>query len=298
MLKFSKMASIICILALLGMALLSGCGGNQNNGSGVMGKDVAATVNGVAISMTDLDNYLEQIKQQYAAWGLDLTDEQWEELKGDYLDDLIEIELLKQDMEKAGLSVDVEAQYQDYVKQYGGEEALQKALKESGYTKESFLIDLEKSLVYEEMYAQATKEVAEPSEEEIAAYYAENQDSYKEYQTRHVLFLTSSEEENDTRPEAEITADAKAKAQSVISRLDQGEDIAEISKELSEDSGTAQNGGYFAFGPNDAVDQAYMDAALALTAGQYTQEPVLSQYGYHVIKLEAVVEKSLEDVRE
>ncbi len=298
MFKFSKMISAVCLLALLSMAVLSGCGkdSQKNSSPGVMGKDVAAIVNGVEISMDDLNNCKEQYKKQYAAWGLELTDESWEGLKEECLDTLIENELLKQEMEKADLKVDVEGEYKYYVSKYGGELAFKKALQESGYTREAFLAELEKSLVHDTMYEQVTKDAAKPDQAEIAAYYADNQERYKEYQTRHVLFLTSSEDEKQS--EAETKADALAKAKTVISRLDQGEDIAEIAKNSSEDPGTAQNGGYFAFTSEDSVDQAYMEATFALEAGQYTHEPVLSQYGYHIIKLEAVAEKPLEEVQE
>ncbi len=294
MFKFLKMLSVICLLVLLSTAVFSGCG--KDNSPKVMGEDVAAIVNGVSISMADLENYTEQYKKQYETWGLELTDEDWEELKREYLNTLIEGELLKQEMEKADLKVDVEGEYKYYADKYGGEAAFQRALKENGYTKEAFLADLEKSLVHDKMYEQITKNVAKPDQAEIDAYYADNQDQYKEYQTRHVLFLVNSEDEKQSK--AETKADALAKAKTVISRLDQGEDIAEIAMNMSEDTGTAQNGGYFAFTSADSVDQAYMDATFSLEAGQYTHEPVLSQYGYHVIKLEAVVEKPLEEVQE
>ncbi|MDY0028457.1 MAG: peptidylprolyl isomerase [Pseudobdellovibrionaceae bacterium] len=83
-----------------------------------------------------------------------------------------------------------------------------------------------------------------------------------------------------------ILVDDEAKAKEIITKLDGGAKFADLAKEYSKDKSNAQNGGdlgYFAQG--DMVKE-FGDAAFALAKGKYTQTPVKTQFGYHVILLE------------
>jgi parvulin-like peptidyl-prolyl isomerase len=85
-------------------------------------------------------------------------------------------------------------------------------------------------------------------------------------------------------------------AKSVIERLNDGEDFATVAKELSTDTGTAVNGGDLGwFGKGMMVDE-FETAAYALeNSGDFTSEPVKSQFGYHIIQLIAKREQPLTD---
>lgn len=83
-----------------------------------------------------------------------------------------------------------------------------------------------------------------------------------------------------------ILVKTKEEAQEVIKRLDAGEKFEDIAKEKSTDKGSGANGGDLGyFGPGQMVPE-FEKAAFGLEVGAYTKEPVQSQFGWHVIKVE------------
>jgi peptidyl-prolyl cis-trans isomerase C len=82
-----------------------------------------------------------------------------------------------------------------------------------------------------------------------------------------------------------ILVASEAEAKDVITQLAGGADFSTLAKEKSTDPSAKQNGGdlgYFAAG--DMVPE-FERAAFALEKGQSSQEPVQSQFGWHVIKV-------------
>jgi peptidyl-prolyl cis-trans isomerase C len=82
-----------------------------------------------------------------------------------------------------------------------------------------------------------------------------------------------------------ILVASEAEAKDVITQLAGGADFSALAKEKSTDPSAQQNGGdlgYFAAG--DMVPE-FERAAFALEKGQSSQEPVQSQFGWHVIKV-------------
>lgn len=97
---------------------------------------------------------------------------------------------------------------------------------------------------------------------------------------QHILFLAKTPADE---------AGAKAKAEDVIKRLAKGEDFDALAKQLSEDPGSKDNGGRYegatAF-ERGQLDPAFEKAAFDdLKVGETTKEPVKSQFGYHVIRV-------------
>jgi peptidyl-prolyl cis-trans isomerase C len=81
-----------------------------------------------------------------------------------------------------------------------------------------------------------------------------------------------------------ILVDTKEAAEKIIEELKGGASFEELAKQSKDPSG--QNGGDLGFfGPGQMVPP-FETAALALEPGQITQEPVQTEYGWHVIKVE------------
>lgn len=97
-----------------------------------------------------------------------------------------------------------------------------------------------------------------------------------EYKVRHILVPTSDE------------------AQSIIDRLNRKEDFVALAR-LTKDPGGNTRGGMLGstgwFRPDIFVDPYFSDAVEALKAGQYTQKPVRTRFGWHVIKLDEPARK-------
>ncbi|MBX3579628.1 MAG: peptidylprolyl isomerase [Rhizobiaceae bacterium] len=83
-----------------------------------------------------------------------------------------------------------------------------------------------------------------------------------------------------------ILVGTQEEAVAVIARLDAGEKFEDLANELTTDpSGKTSGGDLGWFGPGQMVPE-FEKAALALEVGAYTKEPVQTQFGWHVIKVE------------
>lgn len=82
-----------------------------------------------------------------------------------------------------------------------------------------------------------------------------------------------------------ILVKTKEEAVAIIKQLDGGAKFEDIAKEKSLDGSKEQGGdlGYFTAGQ---MVPEFEKAAFALKPGEYTKEPVQTQFGFHVIKLE------------
>lgn len=82
-----------------------------------------------------------------------------------------------------------------------------------------------------------------------------------------------------------IIVPTEEEAKAIIAELDKGGDFEAIAKEKSQDGAAAQGGdlGYFAAGQ---MVPEFETAVFAMNVGDYSKEPVKTQFGFHVIKLE------------
>ena len=109
------------------------------------------------------------------------------------------------------------------------------------------------------------------TEDDVKASY---EDLKIEIHARHILLKTEED------------------AVDAIERLNRGEDFAELAKELSVGPSGKQGGdlGYFT---KAQMVKAFADAAFKLKKGEITPEPVQTQFGWHVIKVEDIREAKL-----
>lgn len=82
-----------------------------------------------------------------------------------------------------------------------------------------------------------------------------------------------------------IIVESEDEAKEIIAELDAGGDFEAIAKEKSKDGAAGQGGDLGYFGPGRMVPE-FEEAAFALDVGAYTKEPLKTQFGWHVIKVE------------
>lgn len=86
------------------------------------------------------------------------------------------------------------------------------------------------------------------------------------------------------RPSDDVLAERRVRAEEIEIRLQDGEDFADLAREVSEDPGSASNGGDLGcFGAGTLVPE-FEEVAFELKQGERSG-PVLSPYGYHLIQL-------------
>ncbi len=97
--------------------------------------------------------------------------------------------------------------------------------------------------------------------------YVKEQKPQDQVNAKHILVKTEDE------------------AKAVIDDLKKGGDFAAIAKDKSNDPGTKATGGDLGWFTKDEMVPEFADAAFKLQKGQYTETPVKTQFGYHVILL-------------
>ena len=92
-------------------------------------------------------------------------------------------------------------------------------------------------------------------------------DAGKEYRARHILVEKEDE------------------AKAIIERLKKGAKFEELAKQ-SKDPGSAANGGDLDWADARSFVEPFSKAMVALQKGKYTETPVQTQFGWHVIRLD------------
>lgn len=112
----------------------------------------------------------------------------------------------------------------------------------------------------------------------------------EDYMSAERLKRAYGEYREENPPQTEVKArhillESEEDARQVIGELEAGADFAALAKERSTGPSAARGGdlGYFTRGE---MVPAFSEAAFALEPGEYTDEPVESQFGWHVVKVE------------
>jgi peptidyl-prolyl cis-trans isomerase C len=92
----------------------------------------------------------------------------------------------------------------------------------------------------------------------------------KEYKARHILLETEEQ------------------ANSMIAELSKGGKFDELASKNSKDSGSAQRGGDLDWNVPGTFDPRFSEAMVKLEKGKYTERPVRTRFGFHVIQLDDV----------
>ncbi|MEK9198148.1 peptidylprolyl isomerase [Ureibacillus sp. 179-F W5.1 NHS] len=216
-----------------------------------------ASVNGEEITEEELN---ETLTAQYGS---------------EVLDSLITDKIIELEAKELGVSVseeELQAEYEEYASQYGGEETLLEMLDSYGMDVEDIKKDMETYLL--------TFKVMEDdlgiTDDEIQTFFEENKETYgqaAEVEASHILV------EDETI------------AQEVIGKLNAGEDFAELAKEYSTDTATNEDGGNLGYFGTGEMAEAFETAAFAMEVGDISSEPVETEYGFHVIKVTDKVEE-------
>lgn len=142
-------------------------------------------------------------------------------------------------------------------------------------------------------FMQKNSDAVPVTEAELKAYYSDYKDDIDEVTVSH-LFI-STEQEDLTEEEKQ---QKKLLAEDLFMRVQQGDYMASLISEYSEDRYTKDNGGTYSFTYSEADQQDYTlefaDWAFSVPVGSV--EMIVSDYGYHIVKLEG--KKSFEDKKE
>jgi foldase protein PrsA len=203
------------------------------------------------------------------------------------LDTLISNEIIKQEAEKEKVTVskeEKEKELQTLIDSYGGEEAFSQTLEENGMTSEEMSKEIQHYLTI--------KKLLEPriaiTEDEMKTYFEENKETFNQ--------------EEQVKASHILVAD-ESTAREVKDKLSAGKDFAELAKEYSTDTASAENGGDLGFFGKGVMAAEFEEVAFSIEKDTISA-PVKSEYGYHIIRVidkkaakEAVYEEHVEEIK-
>ncbi|APH03909.1 foldase protein PrsA [Bacillus weihaiensis] len=191
------------------------------------------------------------------------------------LDSLITKSIIEQEAKKQEVKVsdeEVEAEVDELVLSYGGEEMFNQTLATSGLTMEDVFEDMKLNLQIEKL----VESRIDVTEEELQTYFEENKESFaktKQIQASHILV-----KDEDT-------------ANEVKDKLNAGQDFIELAQEYSTDTASAESGGDLGYFGEGSMVAEFEEAAFSMKVDEVS-EPVKTEYGYHIIKVTDIQEAS------
>ena len=122
----------------------------------------------------------------------------------------------------------------------------------------------------------------DPTSEEISDYYTRHSETFQsqeQVRARHILVKVA------LSVSAAQEAEARTRAEALLTSLRHGEDFATVAQQHSEDTATAAKGGDLDYFPRGQMVKPFEDAAFALPVGQLS-ELVRSPFGWHILRIE------------
>ena len=132
------------------------------------------------------------------------------------------------------------------------------------------------------------------SEEDALAYFNSNPRDFVVPEKRHVRhILLKAPKEMDPKEREEI----RNKAESIRTRISNGEDFEAVAKSESQDEGSQANGGDLGLLSPGSMSSTFEQAAFKLKPGEISN-PVRTEQGYHLIRVDAITEESQKSFEE
>lgn len=121
----------------------------------------------------------------------------------------------------------------------------------------------------------------EANDSELREFYADHRSEFDvadKKRISHILFEFPLDVADDEKQQI------IARAEDARARLEQGENFAQLAEELSDDIGSASQGGDLGYLEAGFFDKAFENAAVALSLNEVSQ-PVITRFGVHLIKV-------------
>jgi peptidyl-prolyl cis-trans isomerase C len=242
-----------------------------------------AIVNGQEISGEAVGFELDRLVRFYMSHGMTMEEvkKNLPKLEEKALEQAIGAKLLLERASQIELpvtSADIDAEVQKVVTQVGGEENYRKALEAQHITEAEFRRELEKGARVNMLVNQACAHVADPTEDEVAAFYEAHKAEYVEEPKvlcQHILVKS----ESGDLPEAKSAAFEKIRA--IRERIMAGGDFAAEAKANS-DCPSGQEGGSLGWFGRGMMVPEFDKAAFDMKKGEVS-DIVTTQFGYHII---------------
>lgn len=259
-----------------------------------------ATVDGKSISKSEfkkelkLNKWIYQMQYGDGIWKqMEMQDKNYKEtIKKNVLESLIQKKLYLSHAEKNKIKPDEKMlkQYKEQNKKMLEDKNTKKSMDEAGVTEDMLDNYAKDAATLAAFYSDLEKKSA-PNDKELKEYYDKNN---KKIDASHILISTTAK---DGKPVSEKEkAELKKKAEEIQKKAKDGEDFSKLAKENSQDPGSAAKGGELGEFGKGVMAPAFEKAAFNLKEGEVS-DVVETQFGYHIIKLNKVVNIDFEKAK-
>jgi len=221
------------------------------------------TIGDEKITAAEFEAFVEALPEQYRAQARG-------PMKRQVAQDLVRVKLLAAEARRRGLDKDKTTQ-----------------------NRIAFAIEnLLAGAVYSELLTKATLDEAA-----LRKHYDENKAQWELAEARHILVRFKGSPAPLRAGQKELSdEEALAKTQELRKRLVGGEDFAAVAKAESDDTGSGANGGNLGLNKRGGTVASFDQAMFSLPIGEIS-EPVKTQFGYHLIKVDKRDTKPFEEAK-
>ncbi len=234
-------------------------------------EDVVAKVNGIALTRADLEVEVDRIIPRMS-FHRNVTEEKRKNYYGKAIEEMVNRELQYQDALAKGMKADqqkINAQAEQFKKRFITEKEYAAFLEKRKLSEDLIKKQFEKDMLVQLITAKVITEPSKISDDELKKYYTENMKKFKQPESYRLRLISVKEEK---------------KAQDILEKLKQGEDIKQLATTMSEDAYRVKGGdtGYVHKG---RMHSELEEAASKMKIGEMSG--ILKVQGmYYIIKLE------------
>ncbi|MEY4668863.1 MAG: Foldase protein PrsA 2 [Pseudomonadota bacterium] len=249
------------------------------------GSTVLAVVGQRSITVDELNQQLARPDLRAAVDALKDQPSEMKKLRESVLTSMIDKELLLKAAQSSPSykQADITKEVDAIIQEQGGRAVVEPILQSYGTSWDSFVSDMNDRMTIEKFIEKDLLANITVSDEQLKATFAANPDLYAEPETvtaRHILVLV--------KPDASPADQQKAldRIKSIKLRTSApGADFSKIAAETSDDTASKVDGGNLGAFQRGMMVPEFEKAAFELKVGEIS-EPVKTQYGYHIIKVE------------
>lgn len=265
-------------------------------------EEIVLKIDGKKITQEDLDTATNNL-MPLVTYHNAVSEERLKGIQKKALDNIINGELIYKFAKENKLDKvekkEIDQQVKDLKKRLPKGDSIDKVLKRSNMTMDELREDFKKDIVVVRVSKQKNEEFKKKAEQNVneafmREYYKKNLEKFKEPEQIHLRsILVKADPSGGQR----VWNESRKKAEEIAKLAKEGNDFAKLATERSEDP-FAKSGGDMGWAHKGSLFPEIEEAASKLKAGEVSA-PVMTIYGYHVLKLEGrkpSVQKKFEEL--
>lgn len=262
------------------------------------GNKTVAKINDVNISK---EEYKKTEGFLYATGYIEKDEKNTDKINNDILSFIIDNEVAYQDAQKENIKVkdsDVNEKFEQVKETLKLNTIYKEKLEEAGVTEDFLKGQIKKDLTVAKYKENFIKDI-KINDKEIEAYYNNNKDQFNVEEVKASQILVSTLDEGNKEVSKEEKEKMKEKAQSILDKVNNNENFANLAKKYSDDKNSGKDGGDLGYFAKSDKNIEFTKEVFKLDTNQVSNL-IETPYGYHIVKVtdKKTVTKSLDESKD